>query len=60
MEGKSFDRINMTKWIWPKNLYMTEMITPTNMNDGIWPKKYDNDEHDWLNMTEIKKSKSYH
>ena len=49
LEGKSFDRINMTK-----NLYMTEKITPRNMNDGIWPKKYDNDEHERLNMTESK------
>ena len=45
VEGKSFDRINMAEWIWPKNLYMTEKITPTNMNDGIWPIMYDSDKH---------------
>ena len=38
---------------------MTERITPTNMNEGTWPKKYDNDEHERLNVTESKKSKSY-
>ena len=31
-EGKSFDQINMTEWIWPKNLKMNEKITPTNIN----------------------------
>ena len=31
-EGKSFDRIDMTEWIWTKNLKMTEKITPTNIN----------------------------
>ena len=55
MEEQSFDQINMTEWVWPKNLYMTEKITPTNMDDGTWPKKYDNDEHERLSMTESKK-----
>ena len=36
-EEQSFDRINMTKWMWPKNLCRTEKITPTNMSDGSWP-----------------------
>ena len=53
-EEQSFDKINMTEWIWPKNVYLTEKITPTNMNVGTWPKKYDNNEHERLNMTEIK------
>ena len=31
-EEYSFDRFKMAKWIWPKNLYMTENITPANFN----------------------------
>ena len=46
IEEQSFDRINMTEWIWPKNVYLTEKITPTNMNVRTWPIKYDNDEHE--------------
>ena len=57
--GKSFDRINMTEWIWQKFLYMIEKITPTNMNDWTWPIKYDNDEHEQLNMTESKKNQNH-
>ena len=55
-EEKSFDRINMTEWLWPKNLYMTERITPTNMNDGTWPKKYKTKNMNgwiWLNQLPI-------
>ena len=33
---------------------MTERITPTNMNDGTWPKKYDNDKHERLNVIKSK------
>ena len=32
--------------------YVRKLITPTNMNSGIWPKHY-TDEHERLNMTEI-------
>ena len=32
--------------------YDQKNITPTNMNDGTWPKDY-TDEHERLNMTEI-------
>ena len=32
--------------------YDRKKITPTNMNDGTWPKDY-TDEHERLNMTEI-------
>ena len=48
-EASYFDRINMTK---NRLEYDQKIITPTNMNDGAWPKDY-TDEHEQLNMTEI-------
>ena len=48
MEASYFDRINMTQ---NRLEYDRKIITPTNMNDGTWPKDY-TDEHERLNMTE--------
>ena len=49
IEVSYFDWINMTKnWF----EYDRKKITPTNMNDGTWPKDYTN-EHERLNMIEI-------
>ena len=48
-EASYFDWINMTE---SRLEYDRKIITPTNMNDGIWPKHYI-DEHERLNMTEI-------
>ena len=48
-EASYFYRINMTK---NQLEYDQKIITPINMNDGIWPKHY-TDEHERLNMTKI-------
>ena len=48
-EASYFDQINMTE---NQLEYDPKIITPTNMNDGTWPKDYTG-EHERLNMTEI-------
>ena len=38
MEASSHEWINMTEWIWPNFVNMTEKLTTTNLNIKTWPK----------------------
>ena len=44
IEEQSFDRINMTEWMWPQNVYLTEKITWTwtwmwNLTEKVWQRR---------------------